>query len=91
MVHLCIRYLTKVCVLSATDHLTVDTGADGVRVGCDFMVLIFIYDEFTDKVDDDGARVYADMVMDAIRNPHAERPQDEPKLGEIARQYVHSF
>ena len=28
------------------------------------------------------------MVMDAIRNPHKERPQGEAKLGEIARQYV---
>ena len=52
------------------------------------MVLFFIYDEFTDKVDGDGARVYAEMVMDAIRNPQKERPQDEPTLGEIARQYV---
>ena len=57
------------------------------------MVLFFIYDEFTDKVDGEGARVYAEMVMDAIRNPHKERPQGEPKLGEIARQYVtsHAF
>jgi Delta6-protoilludene synthase len=53
------------------------------------MALFFIYDEFTDKVDGDGARLYADMVMDAIRNPHKERPQGEAKLGEIARQYVH--
>ncbi len=53
------------------------------------MVLFFIYDEFTDKVDGDGARLYAEMVMDAIRNPHKKRPQGEPKLGEIARQYVH--
>jgi hypothetical protein len=52
------------------------------------MLLFFIYDEFTDKVDDDGARFYADMVMDAIRNPHKARPQGELKLGEIARQYV---
>jgi hypothetical protein len=52
------------------------------------MLLFFIYDEFTDKVDGDGARLYADMVMDAIRNPHKTRPQGEPKLGEIARQYV---
>jgi hypothetical protein len=52
------------------------------------MVLFFIYDEFTDKVDGDGARAYAEMVMDAIRSPHKERPQGEPKLGEITRQYV---
>ncbi|KAH9990438.1 terpenoid synthase [Russula vinacea] len=59
----------------------------GVRVACDLMVLFFIYDEFTDKVDGDGARLYAEMVMDAIRNPHKERPQGEPQLGEIARQF----
>ena len=52
------------------------------------MALFFIYDEFTDKVDGDGARLYAKMVMDAIRNPYKNRPQGEPKLGEIARQYV---
>jgi len=60
---------------------------DGVRLACDLMALFFIYDEFTDKVDGDGARLYAKMVMDAIRNPHKDRPQGEPKLGEIARQF----
>ena len=52
------------------------------------MVLFFIYDELTDKVDGDGARVYPEMVMDATRDPHKENPQGVPKLGEIARQYV---
>jgi Delta6-protoilludene synthase len=52
------------------------------------MALSFIYDEFTDKVDGDAARVHAKTVMDAIQNPHKDRPQGEPKLGEIARQYV---
>jgi Delta6-protoilludene synthase len=52
------------------------------------MVLFFIYDEFTDNIDGDGARAYADLVMDVLRNPHAERPQGEPKLAEITRQYV---
>jgi len=60
---------------------------EGVRVACDLMVLFFIYDEFTDKLDGDGARLYAEMVMDAIRNPHKERPQGEPKLGKISRQF----
>ena len=55
------------------------------------MALFFIYDEFTDKVDGDGARLYAKMVMDAIRNPFNDRPQGEPKLGEIARQYVRAL
>lgn len=52
------------------------------------MAPFLIYDEFTYKVDGDGARHYAKMVIDAIRNPHKDRPQAEPKLGEIARQYV---
>jgi len=60
---------------------------NGVRVACDLMVLFFIYDEFTDKVDGDGARLCAEMVMDAIQNPQKDRPQGEPKLGEIARQF----
>jgi hypothetical protein len=63
--------------------------ADGIRVACDLMVLFFIYDEFSDKVDGDGARIYAEMVMDTIKNPHKERPQGEEKLGEITRQYVY--
>jgi len=60
---------------------------DGLRVACDLTVLFYIYDEFTDTVNADGARHYADMVMDAIHNPHKTRPRDEPKLGEIARQF----
>jgi hypothetical protein len=28
------------------------------------------------------------MVMDALRNPDKERAQGEPRLAEIARQYV---
>jgi hypothetical protein len=53
------------------------------------MVIYFIFDEFTDKADGDGARVYTEMVMDAINNPHKERPQGEPKLCEITRQYIY--
>ena len=53
------------------------------------MTLLFIYDEYTDKLDGEGAHTCADVVMDALRNPHMERPQGELKLGEIARQYVY--
>jgi hypothetical protein len=52
------------------------------------MALLYIYDELTDKADRDGARLYAEMVMDSLRNPDKVRPQGEPQLGEIARQYV---
>jgi hypothetical protein len=60
---------------------------DCLRVSCDLTSLFFIYDEYTDKLDGDGARTCADMVMDALRNPHKERPQGESKLGEITRQF----
>ena len=50
------------------------------------MALFYIFDEFTDKVDGEGARVCAEVVVDALRNPHSERLGGESKLGEIARQ-----
>jgi hypothetical protein len=53
------------------------------------MALFFIYDEYTDKLDGEGARTCADLVIDVLKNPHKERPQGESKLGEITRQYVY--
>jgi Delta6-protoilludene synthase len=50
------------------------------------MAFMFAVDEYTDKFDSDGVRVDVDIVMDALRNPHVERPPGETKLGEIARQ-----
>ena len=52
------------------------------------MILLFIYDEFTDNTDGDEARKFADLVTNVLRNPHMERPQGESKIGEITRQYV---
>jgi hypothetical protein len=49
------------------------------------MAFMFVCDEYTDKVDNDGAHAYAEIVMDALRNPHKERPKGESNLGEIAR------
>ncbi|KAI9442056.1 terpenoid synthase [Lactarius psammicola] len=60
---------------------------DCLRVTCDLAVLYFMYDEYTDNLDEDGVRACADEVMDALRHPHKERPQGESKLGEIARQF----
>ena len=59
---------------------------DHLRIACDLMVLFYIFDEFTDQVDGEGARAYAEIVIDALQNPHSERPPGETKLGEIARQ-----
>lgn len=60
---------------------------DRLRVACDLMALFYIFDYFTDKVDGKGALVYAEVAVDALRNPRAKRPHGEPKLGEITRQF----
>jgi Delta6-protoilludene synthase len=52
------------------------------------MALFYIFDEFTDKVDENGARTYAELVVDVLRNPYMQRPGSESKLGEITRQCV---
>jgi Delta6-protoilludene synthase len=57
-------------------------------IACNLMAFMFLCDEFTDKVDSSGAHAYAEIVMDALRNPHANRPEGESKLGEVARQYA---
>ncbi|KAF8486350.1 terpenoid synthase [Russula ochroleuca] len=60
---------------------------DRLRVACDLMALFYIFDEFTDKVDGQGALALVEVVVDALRNPHSERPLGESKLGEITRQF----
>ncbi|KAK7020181.1 hypothetical protein VNI00_017829 [Paramarasmius palmivorus] len=66
-------------------HAIVNT--DGCRIGCDLMNLAFIIDEYSDVVDGNGALVYANIVMDAIRSPQKPRPAGEWVGGEIARQF----
>jgi len=60
---------------------------DCLLIACNLMAFMFLCDECTDKVDSNGARAYTGIVMDALRNPHTERPQGEIKLGEVARQF----
>jgi hypothetical protein len=52
-------------------------------------VLLPIHDEFPDKVNGDGARTYADLVMDVLRNVKC--PLGKSELGEFPRQYTHVF
>jgi hypothetical protein len=47
------------------------------------MALFYIFDEYTDKVDGTGALELAEVVVDALRNPHSEHSPGESKLGEI--------
>jgi hypothetical protein len=55
------------------------------RVGCDLMNLFFVYDEHSDAMDADSVRVWAGIIMDALRNPDKPRPKGEPIVGEITR------
>ena len=50
------------------------------------MALFYILDEFTDKVDANGALAHVEVVVIALRNPHSERPPGKLKLGEITQQ-----
>jgi hypothetical protein len=69
----------------------IDDGPDCLVIACNLMAFMFLCDESTDKMDRSGARAYAEIVMDALRNPHPHRPQGEPKVGEVARQYALSY
>ncbi|KAG1830853.1 terpenoid synthase [Suillus variegatus] len=57
------------------------------RVGCDLMNLYFIFDEYTDFKNEALTKEMADIVFDALHNPHKKRPEDECILGEITRQF----
>jgi len=57
-----------------------------MRTGCDLMNLFFIYDEYSDVAHEDEVQVYADIIMDALRNPHKPRPKGEWVGGEVTRQ-----
>ena len=50
------------------------------------MNLFFVIDEHTDVASTETARIQADIIMDAIRNPHMPRPQNEWVGGKVAQQ-----
>ncbi|KAH9940764.1 terpenoid synthase [Epithele typhae] len=58
-----------------------------LRVGCDVMNLFFVFDEHTDTLPGDSVRVLADISMDAMLHPDKVRPENEPAVGEITRQF----
>jgi hypothetical protein len=41
-------------------------------------------DEYTDNENEAGTKEMADIVLDALRNPHKIRPEGECIIGEIA-------
>ncbi|THU78335.1 terpenoid synthase [Dendrothele bispora CBS 962.96] len=62
-------------------------GSPRLRSGCDLMNCFFIFDEYSDVADPDVVRKQADIIMDAIRNPHNPRPSGEFIGGEVHRQF----
>lgn len=50
------------------------------------MNLFFVIDEHTDVASTQTVQRQADIVMDALRNPHTPRPENEWIGGEVARQ-----
>ena len=52
------------------------------------MNLFWVYDEYTDITDGEGAGKICDIVMDAFRHPEKPRPEGEFLLGEMAREFV---
>ncbi|KAK4215799.1 terpenoid synthase, partial [Rhypophila decipiens] len=61
--------------------------AHQLRVGSDFMALLYAYDEYTDVSDEVQARNLANIVVHAMNHPSNARPSGENPLGEIARQF----
>jgi len=72
-------------LLAALAYSTVDK--ETLRFGCDLMNIFFVYDECSDCAEDTSVRRLADIIMDALRNPHRPRSADEHPVGEIVRQF----
>ncbi|KAF8545687.1 terpenoid synthase, partial [Imleria badia] len=58
-----------------------------VRVVCDFMHLLFMFDEYSDRSTPSEVRKQKDVMMDAFSNPHTPRPKGEWIGGEVTRQF----
>ena len=52
------------------------------------MNLFYIFDEYTDIADGEGADQIRKIVVDAFRHPEKSRPEGELMLGEMAREFV---
>ena len=51
------------------------------------MMLFFLFDEYTDKVDGESVGAYIDMAVDALEHPEIAPPEDRTyDLREVTRQ-----
>ena len=76
------RYVGKIAQMGIAAQCL----AEHYRAACDLMNLFFVFDEYTDTVDEVEARRLADISMDALRNPEKPRPAEESLIGEVTRQ-----
>jgi len=53
--------------------------------------MFYVFDEYTDITDGNGADKIRAITMDAILNPHKTRPEGECPVGAMAREYVFSY
>ncbi|GJJ08117.1 hypothetical protein Clacol_002325 [Clathrus columnatus] len=72
-----------------------DADDDHLQASCDLMHLILYYGDVTDDLDTHENKVYADVMMNALRFPHGYRPLhgeksnsgEEPTLSKLTRQF----
>ncbi|KAJ6537518.1 terpenoid synthase [Mycena vulgaris] len=57
------------------------------RSAADFMAALYCFDEYTDQGDEEFVQQAADIVKDALRNPHKPRPEGEFPIGEVFGQF----
>lgn len=58
-----------------------------LRIACEFINVVIIVDEYTDVENAAVAEAMADIVIDALNNPHKTRPEGECILGKIVQQF----
>ncbi|KAF8433264.1 terpenoid synthase [Boletus edulis BED1] len=58
-----------------------------VRAACDLTHVLYMFDEYSDRLTPSEVRKQKDIVMDALRNPHTPRPKGEWIGGEATRQF----
>ncbi|KAI0284089.1 terpenoid synthase [Russula brevipes] len=58
-----------------------------LRAGADLMHVYYIYDEYSDVAHEDEVQVMANVIKDALRDPHTPRPKGEWVGGEVTRQF----
>lgn len=60
-----------------------------LRTGCDLATVLFAIDNYTDLGTERAVRELADVVIDALENPHKSRPEGETPLGKLTQEWAY--